>query len=95
MANIFKEAKKVQRKHKTWDWQKCIAYASKHHKSSQTGSSNKRNDTARKAKAPGVRKSASGRKYSETRKNRSDAPGKLTGVSAGTLTAELRSRLNC
>ena len=32
-------------------------------------------DKRRKAKAPGRRKSASGRKYTETRKNRSDKKG--------------------
>lgn len=43
----------------------------------QTGSSNKARDIKRAAKAPGKRKSASGRTYYESRKNRSDRPGTL------------------
>jgi hypothetical protein len=42
----------------------------------QTGSSNRKYDSMRKAKAPGKRKSRSGNTYIETRKNRSDAKGK-------------------
>jgi len=43
----------------------------------QTGTSNKARDLKRTAKAPGKRKSASGRTYYESRKNRSDRPGTL------------------
>jgi hypothetical protein len=43
----------------------------------QTGTSNKARDSVRKAKAPGKRTSASGRVYSERRKNRSDVPGTM------------------
>jgi hypothetical protein len=45
----------------------------------QTGTSNKARDIKRTAKAPGKRKSASGRTYYESRKNRSDRPGTLMG----------------
>lgn len=45
----------------------------------QTGTSNKARDIKRTAKAPGKRKSASGRTYYESRKNRSDKPGQLLG----------------
>ena len=42
----------------------------------QKGRSNIKKDKARKAKRPGARISKSGRKYSETRKNRSDKKGR-------------------
>lgn len=61
-------------------------------KSYQTGRSNKKADSQRKAKRPGARRSASGKKYTERRKNRSDAPGMLTGITTGTLAAILRRR---
>ncbi len=41
----------------------------------QTGSSNKKADLARKAMAPGKRTSASGKIYTENRKNRTDKKG--------------------
>ena len=41
----------------------------------QHGKSNLKADKRRKAKAPGKRKSASGKVYVETRKNRSDVKG--------------------
>lgn len=46
----------------------------------QTGTSTRKADAKRKAKAPGKRRSKSGNTYSEYRKNRSDKPGKLTGT---------------
>ena len=48
--------------------------------SRQTGTSNKVKDVKRKALAPGKRKSATGKSYTERRANRSDKPGSLTGV---------------
>jgi len=59
----------------------------------QTGTSNKARDLKRTAKAPGKRKSASGRTYYESRKNRSDRPGTLMGarvltIDSGRMTAE-------
>ena len=45
----------------------------------QTGKSNRTADAARKAKAPGKRTSSTGKTYTETRKNRTDLPGYLTG----------------
>lgn len=42
----------------------------------QTGESNKKRDSARKALAPGKRRAASGGVYYEYRKNRSDVRGK-------------------
>jgi hypothetical protein len=44
----------------------------------QTGRSNTRADRKRRAKKPGVRISRTGRRYTETRKNRSDKKGKRT-----------------
>jgi len=51
----------------------------------QTGTSNKARDIKRTAKAPGKRKSASGRTYYESRKNRSDRPGTLMGQGNGKI----------
>lgn len=63
----------------------------------QTGSSVKRLDKKRKAKAPGKRvvKHPGGKStvYYERRKNRSDKPGSLNGVSAASLKTELRRKL--
>lgn len=53
---------------------------SKKKKPYQTGRSNKAADRMRKAKKPGKRKSSSGGKYIERRKNRSDMPHSLTGA---------------
>lgn len=47
----------------------------------QTGTSNKASDMLWKAKKPGKRKSARGATYYERRKNRSDKPGQITGLS--------------
>jgi hypothetical protein len=55
----------------------------------QTGSSSKHYDQMKTAKAPGKRKSKSGRIYTERRKNRSDLPGKLTGI--GAIKSKLRN----
>jgi hypothetical protein len=66
----------------------------------QTGTSNIVKDKIFKAKPPGKRKSASGKVYSEVRKNRTDAPGKLLGIGDISLNAigaelyELESRVN-
>jgi hypothetical protein len=54
------------------------AAVKKHYR--QTGTSNKLFDERQRAKKPGKRKSSSGKKYYENRKNRSDMPGKLTGT---------------
>jgi len=48
--------------------------------SRQTGTSNKVKDAMRKALAPGKRKSATGKSYTERRANRSDKPGSLLGI---------------
>ena len=44
--------------------------------SRQTGKSDTKRDSARKAMQPGKRRSASGRVYTETRRNRSDIRGR-------------------
>lgn len=62
----------------------------------QTGSSNRSIDKKRKAKAPGKRKSASGKLYYERRKNRSDKPNTLSGAKSfisNTLKQQLSNRL--
>lgn len=62
----------------------------------QTGSSSAYLDKKLKAKAPGKRKSRSGRIYYEYRKNRSDMPGTLTGISAyqHSMLTRINSNLN-
>jgi hypothetical protein len=59
----------------------------------QTGASSKRYDLMKSALPPGKRKSASGKTYYERRKNRSDIPGKLTGVSSAKLIDALKEKL--
>lgn len=46
----------------------------------QTGRSNRKADSQKKAKPPGKRRSKGGSIYYERRKNRSDKPGTLLGV---------------
>lgn len=48
----------------------------------QRGGSSLKLDLMRKAKAPGKRTSATGAKYYESRRNRSDAPGSMAGIGA-------------
>ena len=48
-------------------------------RSTMTGTSNRAADASRKAKHPGTRKAASGKTYTEVRRNRSDANRK-TGL---------------
>jgi hypothetical protein len=74
-----------------------IGTAKTANRSRQTGRSNKKRDEERSAQTPGKRlvKSASGEShvYYERRKNRSDAPGKLSGVSTAKMKSVLRNRL--
>lgn len=63
-------------------------------KAYQTGKSNIKKDKQRKALPPGKRKSSSGATYYERRKNRSDVPGTLTGMSEVKLRSELKKRVN-
>lgn len=55
--------------------------------STQRGKSNIKRDAMLKALPPGKRISKTGRKYTETRKNRSDAPGSLLGIKKAMLGA--------
>jgi hypothetical protein len=59
----------------------------------QTGTSVKHLDILRKAKAPGKRKSSAGNRYYEYRKNRSDMPGSLSGVSESQLKGAMIGKL--
>lgn len=59
----------------------------------QTGTSNKFYDEQRTAKAPGKRKSATGKTYYERRRNRSDMPGTLAGVSMAKLNGAMLGKL--
>lgn len=107
LKKITTRAKQLQKKHPNTKWTSLIKKAGAEYRNGsigttrkkstrkpkkknyrQTGTSNRKNDEARHAKKPGKRKG-----YYERRKNRSDAPGKLTGVSAASLGAELKRRL--
>lgn len=83
LKKIVRRAKAIRRSKPSVSWKSAVKKASaEYNKGSwQRGSSDTRSDSLRKAKKPGIRFSASGRKYSERRKNRSDAPGKLVGIS--------------
>lgn len=82
MARIHEIAKKIRKANKKLTWPQALkkAAATPEMKRLQRGGTNIFNDKARAAKAPGKRKSASGRTYYERRKNRSDAPGEVTGT---------------
>lgn len=101
LTKITREAKRIRKSHPRMKWTEAIKQASRKYRTGkigtvkkykQTGTSKKKADEKRKAKKPGIRRSASGNRYRETRKNRSDRPGSLTGVSAGTLSRELIAR---
>jgi len=80
MAKIFKKGSQAAKDHMAKvRAAKKISGTSK--KVKQKGTSNTLKDKMYSALPPGIRKSkTSGKFYSEVRKNRSDAPGKLTGV---------------
>lgn len=106
LQKITTRAKQLKKLHPNTSWINLVKKASAEYRSGslgaknpkkkkayQTGSSNKVADRKIKAKSPGKRKSATGRKYFERRANRSDMPGTLTGVSSATLTSTLKTRL--
>lgn len=74
---VIKKAGKKKSKVKVW----------------QTGTSVTVADRKRKAKPPGKRLSKKGKVYYERRKNRSDKPGMLSGISSTSLKTALRNRL--
>lgn len=102
-AKFTKAAKAAKKLYKTGRYKTygdAVAAAYKKLKSSggktkfrQTGHSNLMSDAKRQAKRPGKRTSASGKTYYERRKNRSDVPFALTGVTSSSLTRELKKRL--
>lgn len=59
----------------------------------QTGTSKIKVDRKLVARKPGKRLSVTGKVYYERRKNRSDKPGALSGVSAASLKGALKDRL--
>jgi hypothetical protein len=88
LQKISTLAKQIRKKHPKKEWKACIKAASviyKKAKTRQTGASSKKHDVALKAKAPGRRKSKTGKIYYERRKNRSDKPGTLQGVTTGQM----------
>lgn len=106
LTKITTRARQIRKAHPSMQWKNAVRKASaeyrngsigaakpKKKKTYQTGKSTKLNDAKRKAKKPGKRTSATGRKYTERRKNRSDIPGTLTGMSVGALGSALRTKL--
>jgi hypothetical protein len=101
MAKIFKKGSQAAKDHMAKvRAAKKISGTKKKPTVKQRGSSNTVKDKMLKAKPPGKRKSASGKVYSEVRKNRTDAPGKLTGIGDISLNAigaelyELEARIS-
>lgn len=94
-SNVFKEAKKIRRKHPRMPWQTAVKKAGRSVKrrNRQTGTSNKKRDERIHSKRPGKRKSRTGKTYYERRKNRSDVPGHLTGMSISTLKRTIRQKV--
>jgi hypothetical protein len=87
-SNIFAIAKRIRKQNPKIKWATAVKQAGAQMRkvgsvkkpNRQTGSSNKKIDKQRTAKAPGKRKSATGKVYYERRKNRSDKPGSLAGI---------------
>lgn len=102
LKKITARAKKIRKAKPGMKWTSAIKQASRDYRTGklgsakparwQTGSSTKKYDEQRKAKKPGKRKTAHGTVYTERRKDRSDMPGKLTGVSTASLASELKKR---
>lgn len=107
LSKITARAKQLRKKHPNSKWTSLVKKAGQEYRAGklgsskpakpkyrQTGSSSKKYDQMRTARPPGPRIPAGGTKvtYTERRKNRSDVPGKLTGMSATTLKSELRNR---
>lgn len=98
LAKIRARAKALQRKNKNLKWIPAIKKASAELRKEkkigvQSGSSNTSIDKKKKAKAPGKRKSATGKTYYERRKNRSDKKGTLTGVSEAKMIEAIRAKV--
>jgi len=98
LAKIRVRAKALQRKNKNLKWIDAIKKASAELRKEkkigvQTGTSNKSIDRTKKAKAPGKRKSSTGKVYYERRANRSDKKGTLTGVSEKALIGAIKNRV--
>lgn len=106
LNKITTRAKRIRSANKKMPWISAVKQASRELKSEgkigavkssgrQTGSSNKKRDSLKKAKPPGKRivKHPGGKKtvYYERRKNRSDKPGQLTGVDVNTLASRDRT----
>lgn len=106
LKKITTRAKQLQKKHPSTAWKTLVKRAGLEYrqgklgkseprvKSRQTGSSNTKRDKLRKALAPGKRTTAHGTTYTERRKNRSDKPGTLTGVSLASLKAAAKKKIN-
>jgi len=93
LKKIRTRAKAMRKENPNMEWRTAIKKSSaeyragtlgKKNKFRQTGTSNRKRDEERHAKTPGKRKTTrKGKKtfYYERRKNRSDRPGQLTGMS--------------
>lgn len=108
LNKITDRAKIIRKSHPSMKWTDAIKKASvelkkktpakrksviKKRKIHQTGTSKKRFDVMHKALPPGKRKSKAGRVYYEYRKNRSDMPNTLTGISNVKLIGAIKERV--
>lgn len=104
IIKINKEAKRLQRIHKTWPWKDCIRVASDNYNSGKIGSlpmkaNSSLGRASRKHKRRPAAKKAKHRRHIGTAKPTAAArgtvsPAKLSGVSAGSLRSELKRRIN-
>ena len=106
LTKITTRAKQIRKAHPRMEWKSAVKQAGaeyrkgakvgavkKKRKIHQNGTSVKRFDVQRAAKAPGKRKSATKKTYYEYRKNRSDMPGKLTGIPESKLIGAVKEKL--
>lgn len=102
LTKITTRAKALRRQQPGMQWKTAIKKAGAEYRGGklgatkkyrQTGTSDKKRDEERRAKKPGKRRttSRSGKKtyYYERRKNRSDMPGKLTGMKTNSAYNEM------
>lgn len=107
LKKITTRAKQIRKAHPSMAWKNAVKKAGAEYRAGkigavrkkaktkfrQTGTSKTAADKQRTARRPGKRKSASGKVYYERRKNRSDVPFSLSGISSGKLGGELKKRL--
>ena len=98
LKKITARAKQLRKKYPNKEWKLLVKQAAaelrKEKSYRQTGASDTLADEKRSARPPGKRMSSNGETYYERRKNRSDVPGRLTGISLSAIKAEARRKIN-